>query len=83
MGVDEHLLAGLGVLDDQQTEVGQVHLQRVGEPHRQDLVPLCEMGERLRPAGALMKSETTNTSDRLGMSRKAARRNSRRFVAAD
>ena len=52
VGVDEQLLAGLGVLHQQQPEVGQLHLDRVVEPHRDDLVPLREMGERLAPSPA-------------------------------
>ena len=52
VGVDEQLLAGLGVLDDQQAEVGQLHLQRIVEPHRDDLVALREVRERLAPSPA-------------------------------
>ncbi len=51
VGVDEQLLAGLGVLDDDHAEIGQVHLQRIVEAHGDDVVPLREMGQRLRPAG--------------------------------
>ncbi len=51
VGVDEDLLAGLGVLDDEQPEVGQLHLQRIVEAHRDHLVARREMGERLAPAG--------------------------------
>ncbi len=50
VGVDEQLLAGLGVLHDQQAEVGQRHFHRVVQPHRDDVVPLREVGERLFPA---------------------------------
>ena len=48
--VDEQLLAGLGILDDEQAEIGQLHLQRIVEPHRDHVVALGEVGERLGPA---------------------------------
>ena len=50
--VDEQLLAGLGVLHDQQAQIGQLHLQRIVEPHRHHLVALREMRQRLRPSRA-------------------------------
>ena len=34
-----------------QAQVGQLHLQRIVQPHRHDLVALREVGERLRPPG--------------------------------
>ncbi|MBS1216774.1 MAG: hypothetical protein H6R20_1748 [Proteobacteria bacterium] len=49
--VHEHLLARLGVLDHEETQVGQLHLQLIIEAHCDDLVTLGEMRERLGPAG--------------------------------
>ena len=74
VGVDEQLLAGLGVLHHQQAQVGQLHLQRIVEPHRDDLVALREAAPapRAQP-GALMKSDTTNTSERRRMTLRARR----------
>jgi hypothetical protein len=48
--VDEKLLAGLGVLHHEQPQVGQVHLQRVVQAHRDQLVAAREQRERLGPA---------------------------------
>ena len=48
--VDKHLLPGFRVLHHQQPEIGQRHLQRIEEPHRNDLVSLREVRERLSPA---------------------------------
>ena len=50
MGVDEQLLAGLGVPHHEQSQVRQLHLQRIIEPHRHDLMTLCKVGQRLGPA---------------------------------
>ena len=47
--VDEQLLAGLGVLHHEQAEVGQLHLERIVQPHRDDLVALREAA----PSGSL------------------------------
>ena len=52
VGVDEQLLAGLGVLHHQQAEVGQFDLQRVVQPHRDHLVALRELAERAPPSPA-------------------------------
>ena len=49
--VDEQLLAGLGVLHRHQAEVGQRHLQRVEQAHRQHLVALRQLRQRVVPAG--------------------------------
>ena len=62
--VDVELLAGLGVLHDQRPDVGQLHLAPVEEPDGEHLVALGEQVERPLPAGALMKSEITKTSER-------------------
>ena len=51
VGVDEELLAGLGILDDQETEIRQLLLQRVVEADRDDIVAPRELRERLRPPG--------------------------------
>ena len=51
VGVDEDLLPGLRILHHEQAEVGQLHLQRIVQPHRDHLVALRELAERLRPAG--------------------------------
>ena len=48
--VDEELLARLGVLHDQHAEIRQLHFQRVVQAHGDDVVPLREVGERLRPS---------------------------------
>ena len=50
--VDEELLAGLGVLHHEQAEVGQVHLERIVQAHRDHLVALRELAERLAPSRA-------------------------------
>ena len=52
VGVDEELLAGLGVLHHQHAEVGQLGLERVVQPHRDHLVALREAAERARPSPA-------------------------------
>src|SRR5262249_14229965 len=49
VGVDEQLFAGLGVPHHEQAQVRQFHLQRIIEPHRHDLMALCEVGQRLSP----------------------------------
>ena len=67
VGVEEHLLTGLGVLDDEQPEVRQIHLQGVVDAHRQDLMPLREVCQRRRPAGRADEVRDENTSDRRGM----------------
>ena len=41
-GVGDDLLAGLGVLDDDQAELGQLQLERIDQPHRDDLVAVGE-----------------------------------------
>ena len=50
VGVDEELLAGLGVLDQHHAEVGQRPLERVDDAHRDRLVAHRQAPERLRPA---------------------------------
>ena len=50
--VDDELLTGLGVLDDDQPCVGKLVLARVEEPDRDDLVPLAQSQQRLLPARA-------------------------------
>src|SRR5262245_27436358 len=50
VGVDEQLFAGLGVPHYEQAQVRQLHLQRIIEPHRHDLMTLCKVGQRLGPA---------------------------------
>ena len=49
-GVDEQLLAGLGVLHDDDAGVGQLDLAGVPQPNRDDLVPLREERERRAPS---------------------------------
>src|SRR5215470_9947385 len=49
--IHEQLLAGLRILHDEQSQIGQLHFERIVEAHRDDLVPQAETGERLRPAG--------------------------------
>ena len=49
--VDENLLAGLGILNDEETEIRQLHFQRVVQTHGDDFVASRELRERLRPAG--------------------------------
>jgi hypothetical protein len=50
VGVDDDLLAGLGVLHRHQADVGQVHLERVEQAHRRHLVALRELAEGAFPA---------------------------------
>ena len=77
--VDEQLLAGLGVLHHEQPEVGQLQLQRIVEAHGDHFVALREVRERLAPSpGVLMKSETTNTSERRCITWNAALQEARR-----
>ena len=49
VAVDEQLLAGLGILHDEEPEVRQLHLHRIVEAHRDHVMALGEVGERLRP----------------------------------
>jgi len=49
--VDEHLLAGLRVLEHQQPKVGQLALERILQAHRDHLVALRELHQRPVPAG--------------------------------
>ena len=49
--VDENLLTGLGILHDEHPQIRQLHFQRIVKAHGDDVVPLREMSERLRPAG--------------------------------
>ena len=49
--VDDELLAGLGVLDDDQTRVGELVLPGVDEPDRDDLVPLAQPQQGPLPPG--------------------------------
>ena len=50
LGVDEDLLAGLGVLDLDRADVGQLDLTRVADLQGDHLVPLREPAERPLPA---------------------------------
>ena len=50
-GVDEQLLAGFGVFHRHQADVGQRHLQRVVQAHRDHLVALRQARQRVLPAG--------------------------------
>ena len=50
VGVDEQLLAALGVFDRDQAHVGQLQLQRVVQAHGQHLVAARQAAERLFPA---------------------------------
>ena len=63
-GVGEHLLAGLGVLDQHQAEVGQVELHRVDDADRDHLVPLASRVSAGSQSTSPMKSEMTNTRPR-------------------
>ena len=49
-GVDEHLLAALGVLERQHADVGQGVVERIDQPHRQHLVPPGQHRQPLLPA---------------------------------
>ncbi len=51
VGVDDQLLAGLGVLDHDRADVRQRRLARIDQPHGQHLVPPVEEMQRLLPAG--------------------------------
>ena len=51
MRVDEQLLAGLRILDDQKAQVRQLHFQRIVESDGDDIMPARKLCERLRPAG--------------------------------
>ncbi len=63
--VDVELLARLGIVHDQRTDVGQLDLARVEEANGEDLVPSGSAGSAGRShPGALMKSETMKTSER-------------------
>ena len=65
VGVDVELLAGLGVLQDHRADVGQLDLARVRQADGEDLVAPVEQARAGAPSrAALMKSETTNTSER-------------------
>ena len=50
-GVDLQLLAGLGVLDEDEADVRQLALARVDEPDGEQLVALVEQVEAALPAG--------------------------------
>ena len=52
VGVDDDLLAGLGVLHRHQADVGQVHLERVEQAHRRHLVALRQLAEGASPSPA-------------------------------
>jgi hypothetical protein len=67
VGVHQELLAGLGVLDRHEPQVGERHLEGIEEPYRQDIVAAGELEQRPAPPGRLMKSETTKTTERLSM----------------
>ena len=84
MGVDEQLLAGLGVAHHEQRR----DRATPSPTDRRAAPPMiswrrAKWASGLAQPGALMKSETTKTRDRLCMTRKAVCRKSRRFVAAD
>ena len=50
VGVDQHLLAGFGVTDRDQAEVGQLQLHRVEQAHGHHLVALGKQAQGLFPA---------------------------------
>ena len=50
MGVDEHLLAGFGILQHHQPEVRQGDFQWIDQPHGDDFVAPGQHGERCLPA---------------------------------
>ena len=50
MGVDEHLLAAFGILEGEQAQIGQAHLQRIGQPHRDHVMAAGQLAQRLFPA---------------------------------
>ena len=50
-GVGDDLLAGLGVLDDDQPDLRQLALERVDHADGDDLVALREPGQRALPPG--------------------------------
>src|ERR1019366_6853276 len=49
MRVDDELLAGLGILQRHEAEVGQVHLERVEEAHGGHFMALRQLAERRFP----------------------------------
>ncbi len=51
MGVDVELLAGLGILDEQGTDVGQLDLATVEQSDGHDLVALGQQVQGALPAG--------------------------------
>ena len=48
-GIDENLLAGLGVLDHDQTDLRERVVRAVDHPQRDDFVPVREPDERAFP----------------------------------
>ncbi|MNS88401.1 hypothetical protein D3C72_1223720 [compost metagenome] len=50
MRVDEHLLGGFGILQHDQAQVGQGHLQGIDQPHGDDFMTPGQHGERRLPA---------------------------------
>ena len=51
MRVDEQLLAGLRILDDQKAQVRQLHFQRIVEADGDDIMAARKLCERLCPTG--------------------------------
>ena len=64
-GVDQHLLPGLDVLDDDQADLRQIVIRGVHDAQRDHLVPPCASRSSGRSHSPLpMKSETTTTRQR-------------------
>jgi hypothetical protein len=80
--VHQQLLAGLGIAQGQQAQVGQGALQRVEQAHGQHLVAHGSCASGRSQPGSLMKSDTTNTLERRWMRWPAACSSSARRVLA-
>src|SRR5207253_2577656 len=48
--IDENLLAGFGILNNEEAEIRQLHFQRVVQAHGDNFVASRELRERFRPA---------------------------------
>jgi hypothetical protein len=64
----QQLLAGLGIAQRHEAEVGQFELERVEQAHGDHLVALRQLAQRRSQPGSLRKSDTTKTVERRGIS---------------